>query len=128
MRRIRLVVGVMTMMAVAGCGDATAPLHSVDGTWRGAIGDQALTLSLSMHSDQTVTGTGMDSSSAGVKLFPVQGTVAGPTVVLVFDPVTLTSGFSGKFMNDETLVGSVDFPNITGDLQLARQPGHAPQN
>jgi hypothetical protein len=112
-------------MVLAGCGDATAPTHSVDGTWRGTIGDQSITLSLSTHSDQTVTGTGMDSSAAGVNFFPVRGSVAGPTVVLVFDPVTLTSGFSGKFVNDEALSGSVDFPNITGDLELARQTGHA---
>ncbi|HWZ58391.1 MAG TPA: hypothetical protein VNW46_05385 [Gemmatimonadaceae bacterium] len=112
------------MMMLAGCGDATAPTHSVDGTWRGVIGDQSITLSLTMHSDQTVTGTGIDSSaSAGVKMFPVRGTVAGPTVVLVFDPVALTSGFSGKFMNDQTLTGSVDFPSVTGDLHLVRQPG-----
>jgi hypothetical protein len=112
------------MMMLAGCGDATAPTHSVDGTWRGAIGDQSITLSLTMHSDQTVTGTGIDSSaSAGVKTFPVRGTVAGGTVVLVFDPVALTSGFSGKFMNDQTLTGSVDFPSVTGDLRLARLPG-----
>jgi hypothetical protein len=110
------------MMALAGCGDATAPTHSVDGTWRGAIGDQSIALSLTMHSDQTVTGMGIDSSATGVLTFPVRGTVSGPTVVLVFDPVSLTSGFSGKFVNDETLTGSVDFPSIAGDLQLSRQP------
>jgi hypothetical protein len=109
-------------MAVAGCGDATAPLHSVDGTWRGTIGDQSIALSLTMHNDQTVTGTGIDSSATGVLSFPVRGTVSGPTVVLIFDPVTVTSGFSGKFVNDETLTGSVDFPSIAGDLRLARQP------
>jgi hypothetical protein len=128
MRRVALLVGVMTMMALAGCGDATAPTHSVDGTWRGIIGDQSITLSLATHSDQTVTGTGIDSSvSAGVKTFPVVGTVAGPTVVLVFDPVTLTAGFSGKFLNNQTLIGSVDFPNVTGDMHLARLTG-PPQN
>jgi hypothetical protein len=123
MQRIRLVVGIMTMMVLAACGDATAPLHSVDGTWRGTIGDQSITLSLSMQSDQTVSGTGIDSSATGVKTFPVRGSVAGPTVVLVFDPVTLTSGFSGKFVNEELLTGSVDFPDVTGDLSFARQPG-----
>jgi hypothetical protein len=127
MQRIRLVVGIMTMMVLAACGDATAPLHSVDGTWHGTIGDQSITLSLSMQSDQTVTGTGIDSSAAGVLSFPVRGSVAGSTVVLVFDPVSLTSGFSGKFVNEETLTGSVDFPNVTGDLSLARQPGRTIQ-
>lgn len=109
-------------MAVAGCGDATAPTHAVDGTWRGTIGDQSIALSLTMHNDQTVSGTGIDSSATGVLSFPVRGTVSGPTVVLIFDPVTVTSGFSGKFLNDETLTGSVDFPSIAGDLRLVRQP------
>jgi hypothetical protein len=129
MRRVALVVGVLTMMVLAGCGDATAPTHSVDGMWRGVIGDQSITLSLTTHSDQTVTGSGIDSSATdGVKVFPVRGTVAGPTVVLVFDPITVTSGFSGKFLNDQTLTGAVDFPNVTGDLRLARVPGPLPQN
>jgi hypothetical protein len=125
MRRAWFAVGLLSLGVLAGCGDATAPMHSVDGVWQGTSGTESLTLRLTMHTDQTVTGSGIDSSMiAGVQVFPVSGTVSGPTVVLVFDPVAVSAGFSGKFVNDETLTGSVDFPHFAGDVRLSRLPGH----
>jgi hypothetical protein len=112
---------VIAVVSGAACADATAPMHSVDGVWRGTAGDESVTLSLTMHGDQSVTGYGYDSSaSAGATAFPVRGTVSGPTVVLLFDPATVKAGFSGQFSNAETLHGSVDLAHFSGDVQLSR--------
>lgn len=122
MNRLKLVVGLVTAMVIgAACTDTTAPMHSVDGVWHGVAGDESVTLSLTMHSDQSVSGFGYDSSASdGATVFPVRGTVSGPTVVLLFDPATVKAGFSGQFSNEATLHGSVDLSRFTGDLELTR--------
>jgi hypothetical protein len=98
---------VLTVVSGAACADATAPMHSIDGVWQGTAGDESVTLSLTMHGDQSVTGYGYDSSaSAGASAFPVRATVK--------------AGFSGQFSNAETLHGSVDLAHFSGDVQLSR--------
>jgi hypothetical protein len=98
-----------------------APAHTATGMWKGAVGPHALTLSLTMHPDRSVSGVGVDSAASGVVRFPVRGTVSGSTVVLLFTPESVDSGFSGRFRDASRLEGSLDFPGYSTTVALHRQ-------
>jgi hypothetical protein len=93
----------------------------VTGTWAGALGPAALRLSLVMHPDRSVSGVGIDSTAANLVQFPVRGRVSGSTVVLLFSPISVDSGFSGRFSDATRIEGSLDLPGVSSDLVLHRQ-------
>jgi hypothetical protein len=89
--------------------------------WKGVVGPHAMTLSLVMHPDRSVSGIGVDTTGNGVARFPVRGTVSGSTVVLLFTPESVDSGFSGRFTDASRLEGSLDFPGYSTTVALHRQ-------
>lgn len=117
MRRL----AVLLAFLVAACTSPTEPAHTATGMWRGAVGPHALTLSLTMHPDRSVSGSGVDTTTSGVVRFPVRGTVSGSTVVLLFTPESVDSGFSGRFTDASRLEGSLDFSGYSTTVALHRQ-------
>jgi hypothetical protein len=117
-RTVLLAVG---LAAIAACTNPTEPTHSATGTWAGALGPAALRLSLVMHPDRSVSGVGIDSTAANLTQFPVRGRVSGSTVVLLFSPTSIDSGFSGRFSDASKIEGSLDLPGLSADVVLRRQ-------
>jgi hypothetical protein len=117
MRRL----AVLLALLLAACASPTEPTHSATGMWRGVVGPHALTLSLVMHPDRSVTGVGVDTTTSSAARFPVRGTVSGSTVVLLFTPESVDSGFSGRFADARQLEGSLDFPGYSTTVTLHRQ-------
>ena len=117
MRRL----AVLLALVVAACANPTEPTHTATGLWKGAVGPHVLTLSLTMHSDRSVSGLGVDTTASGVVRFPVHGTVSGSTVVLLFTPETVDSGISGRFTDASQIQGSLEFPGYSTTVALHRQ-------
>jgi hypothetical protein len=118
MRRLAAVLAVLVLGA---CTSPTEPTHSVSGLWKASVGPSTMTLSLEMHSDRSVTGFGVDSTAARVSEFPVRGTVSGSTVLLLFTPASVDSGFSGRFSDATRIEGSLDLPGFSSTVELRRQ-------
>ena len=114
-------LAVLLAFLIAACTSPTEPTHSATGMWKGVVGPHALTLSLVMHPDRSVTGLGIDTSTSSVARFPVRGTVSGSTVVLLFTPESVDSGFSGRFTDASRLEGSLDLPGYSTTVALHRQ-------
>jgi hypothetical protein len=108
-------------LVLAACANPTEPTHTATGMWKGVVGPHALTLSLVMHPDRSVSGIGVDTTGNGVARFPVRGTVSGSTVVLLFTPESVDSGFSGQFTDATRIEGSLDFPGYSTTVDLHRQ-------
>jgi hypothetical protein len=121
MRRFRLALFGAGLAVLGACVSPTEPAHSASGVWRGGVGQDTLTLSLVMHPDRSVSGDGVDSAAGGVSTFPIRGTVSGSTVLLLFTPSTVESGFSGRFTTATRIDGSLDLPGFAGPLSLARR-------
>jgi hypothetical protein len=117
MRRL----AVLLALVVAACANPTEPTHTATGMWKGVVGPHALTLSLVMHADRSVSGVGIDTTGSGVARFPVRGTVSGSTVVLLFTPESVDSGFSGRFTDASQIEGSLDLPGYSTTVALRRQ-------
>lgn len=117
MRRL----AVLLAFIVAACTSPTEPTHTATGLWKGVVGPHALTLSLTMHPDRSVSGDGVDTTPGAITRFPVRGTVSGSTVVLLFTPESVDSGFSGRFTDASELQGSIDFPGYSNTVALHRQ-------
>lgn len=117
MRRL----AVLLALVVSACANPTEPTHTATGMWKGVAGQHALTLSLVMHADRSVSGTGIDTTGRGVARFPVRGTVSGSTVVLLFTPESVDSGFSGRFTDATLIEGALDFPGYSTTVALHRQ-------
>lgn len=109
------------LFALSACNSPTEPTHSVSGLWKGVVGPNALTLSLVMHPDRSVSGEGIDSANGRVTEFPVRGTVSGATVLLLFTPASVDSGFSGQFTDATRIHGSLDLPGFSSTVELKRQ-------
>jgi hypothetical protein len=117
----RLIVPLAFVIAVLGaCASPTEPTHSVTGVWTGIAGPSHVTLSLVMHPDRSVSGVGIDSIGDRVARFPVRGNVSGSTVLLLFTPASVDSGFSGRFADASRIQGSLDYPDFSGELELRR--------
>ena len=112
---------VLLALVVAACANPTEPTHTATGMWKGVVGPHALTLSLVMHADRSVSGVGIDTTGGGVARFPVRGTVSGSTVVLLFTPESVDSGFSGRFTDASQIEGSLDLPGYSTTVALRRQ-------
>lgn len=117
MRRLAFLLA----FVAAACASPTEPAHNVTGMWKGVAGPHALTLSLTMHPDRSVSGVGVDTTAVAVTRFPVRGTVSGSTVVLLFTPESVDSGFSGRYTDAAQLQGSLDFPGYSTTVALHRQ-------
>jgi len=109
------------LIALGACTNPTEPTHSATGLWKATAGPSTLTLSLSMHEDRSVTGFGIDSTAGRVSEFPVRGTVSGSTVLLLFTPASVDSGFSGRFTDAMRIEGSLDLPGLSSTVALRRQ-------
>jgi hypothetical protein len=120
MRRFTVLLAV-GLLALGACMSATEPTHSVTGLWKGVVGPNALTLSLVMHPDRSVSGEGIDSVLDHATEFPIRGTVSGSTVVLLFTPASVDSGFSGSFTDASRIQGSLDLPGFSSTVELRRQ-------
>lgn len=120
MRRLAAVLAA-GLLALSACAGPTEPTHSATGTWRGALGASTLTLALVMHPDRSVTGVGLDSAAGRISQFPVRGTVSGSTVLLLFTPASVDSGFSGSFTDASRIQGSLDIPGFSSAVDLRRQ-------
>jgi hypothetical protein len=114
-------LAVLLAFLVAACANPTEPTHSATGMWKSVVGPHALTLSLVMHPDRSVTGLGIDTTTSSVARFPVRGTVSGSTVVLLFTPESVDSGFSGRFTDATRIEGSLDFSGYSTTVDLHRQ-------
>jgi hypothetical protein len=117
MRRLAVLLAIL----VAACTSPTEPTHTATGMWKGAVGPHALTLSLTMHQNRSVSGVGVDTMAGAVTRFPVRGTVSGSTVVLLFTPESVDSGFSGRFTDASRIEGSLEFPGYSTTVALHRQ-------
>src|SRR5579862_7609455 len=109
MRRLAVLLAIL----IAACAGPTEPTHTATGMWKGAVGPHALTLSLTMHPNRSVSGVGVDTTAGSVTQFPVRGTVSGSTVVLLFTPESVDSGFSGRFTDASQIQGALDFPGYS---------------
>lgn len=109
------------LFALGACTSPTEPTHSATGLWKGVVGPNVLTLSLVMHPDRSVSGAGIDSTNGHATEFPVRGRVSGSTVVLLFTPASVDSGFSGQFGDATHLQGSLDLPGFSSTVELRRQ-------
>jgi hypothetical protein len=117
MRRL----AVLLALGLAACTSPTEPVHTATGMWKGVVGPHALTLSLTMHPDRSVSGMGVDTATGVVARFPVRGTVSGSTVVLLFTPESVDSGFSGRFTDGSEIQGALDFAGYSTTVALHRQ-------
>ena len=117
MRRL----AVLLAFVFTACTSPTEPTHTATGMWKGVVGPHALTLSLTMHPDRSVSGVGVDTTSSAVTQFPVRGTVSGSTVVLLFTPESVDSGFSGRFTDASQIQGALDFSGYSTTVSLHRQ-------
>jgi hypothetical protein len=117
MRRLAVLLAIL----VAACTSPTEPTHTATGMWKGVVGPHALTLSLTMHPDRSVSGLGVDTTQSAVTRFPVRGTVSGSTVVLLFTPGSVDSGFSGRFTDASLIEGSLELPGSSTTVALHRQ-------
>ena len=120
MRR-RIVALALGLATLAACTSPTEPTHSATGVWKGTLGASTLSLTLTMHADRSVTGQGTDSLADLVARFPVRGTVSGSTVVLLFTPTSVDSGFSGRFTDGARIEGSVEVPGRSTTIAFHRQ-------
>lgn len=109
------------LFALGACTSPTEPTHSATGLWKGVVGPNALTLSLVMHPDRSVSGAGIDSVNGRATEFPIRGTVSGATVLLLFTPASVDSGFSGQFTDATRIQGSLDLPGFSGAAEFKRQ-------
>jgi len=112
---------VLLALIFAACTSPTEPTHTATGMWKGVVGPHALTLSLTMHADRSVSGVGVDTMLSAVTRFPIRGTVSGSTVVLLFTPESVDSGFSGRFTDASQIQGALDFPGYSTTVSLHRQ-------
>jgi hypothetical protein len=120
MRRLTVLLAA-GVFALGACTSPTEPTHNATGLWKGVVGPNALTLSLVMHPDRSVSGEGVDSVLNHVTAFPIRGTVSGSTVLLLFTPASVDSGFSGSFTDASRIQGSLDLPGFSSAVELRRQ-------
>ncbi|SRR5581483_3538925 len=118
MRRLAVL---LALIFAAACTSPTEPTHTVTGVWKGVVGPHALTLQLTLHPDRSVSGVGVDTMASAVRRFPVRGTVSGSTVLLLFTPESVDSGFSGRFTDASAIQGALDFPGYSTTVSLHRQ-------
>ncbi len=85
------------------------------------MGADRMTLMLVSHPDQSVTGSGVDSAAGAVTTFPVRGTVSGGTVLLLFNTITVDSGFSGRFVTAARIDGTLAIPGLSQDRTFERR-------
>jgi hypothetical protein len=121
MRRLTVLLAAC-LATLTACAGPTEPVHSATGMWKGMLGPTTVTLSLVMHPDRSVTGVGVDSTPTQVTQFPVRGRVSGSTVVLLFTPESVDSGFSGQFADATRIDGSVELPGLSTTISLQREP------
>ncbi len=121
MSRLTVLFATVGLIALGACTSPTEPTHSATGLWKGMVGPQTLTLSLVMHPDRSVSGEGIDSTNGRVTEFPIRGTVSGSTVLLLFTPASVDSGFSGRFSDATRIQGSLDLPGFSSTVELRRQ-------
>src|SRR5579872_6404096 len=121
MSRLTVLLAAAGLIALGACTSPNEPTHSVSGEWKGEVGPNALTLSLVMHQDRSISGAGIDSADGHVTEFPVRGTVSGSTVLLLFTPASVDSGFSGQFTDATRIRGSLDLPGFSSSVELRRQ-------